>query len=174
VPWLRGWGATPAERAAELPGDEIVNDPFIQHTRAVAIDAPPERVWPWLAQIGQDRAGFYSYAWLENLAGCRMPDADRIHPEWQGRVAGDTLLLHPAAGYEIVGLEPGRRLALEPGWYFVLEPDGPDRCRLLARWRCPGGPLNVAIGLLFELPHFVMERRMLLGIKHRAEAAARA
>ncbi len=154
-----------------MTGDEIVPDPVLQHTRAVAIAAPADEVWPWLAQIGQDRAGFYSYTWLENLVGCQMRNADRIHPEWQERVRGDTLLLHPKAGYEIVALEPGRALALEPGWYFAVEPDGPHASRLIARWRCPKGPLNTPFGLLFELPHFIMERKMLLGIKRRAEAA---
>ena len=69
---------------------------------------PPEAVWPWLAQIGQDRGGFYSYEWLENLAGCRMRNADRIHPEWQDRQAGDTVLLHPSSGLKILRLDPGR------------------------------------------------------------------
>ncbi|MEY2443325.1 MAG: hypothetical protein QOJ46_2751 [bacterium] len=171
VPRIRGWGATAAEREGPMTGDETVTDPGVQHTRAVAIDAPAERVWPWLVQIGQDRAGFYSYTWLENLVGCRMRNADRIHPEWQQRAVGDTLLLHPQAGYEIVALEPGRALALEAAWYFAVEPDGPQASRLIARWRCPQGPLNTIFALLFELPHFVMERKMLLGIKRRAEAA---
>jgi hypothetical protein len=170
VPRLRGWGATQQEREGAMTGDETVADPGVQHTRAVAIDAAAERVWPWLVQIGQDRAGFYSYTWLENLAGCRMRNADRIHPEWQRRALGDTLLLHPKAGYEIVALDPGRALALQAAWYFAVEPDGPQRSRLIARWRCPKGPLNTAFALLFDLPHFVMERKMLLGIKGRAEA----
>lgn len=67
-----------------LPGDELVEDPGIQTTRALTIDAAVRDVWPWLAQIGQDRGGFYSYEWLENLAGCRMRNAWRIHPEWLG------------------------------------------------------------------------------------------
>jgi hypothetical protein len=71
-----------------MTGDETVTDPGIQHTRAVAIDAPAGQVWQWLAQIGQDRGGFYSYTWLENLAGCRMRNADRIRPEWQQRARG--------------------------------------------------------------------------------------
>ena len=69
-----------------------------QMTRAVTIDSPVEDVWPWLAQVGQDRGAFYSYDWLENLAGCRLKIADRVHLEWQHRAVGDTVLLHPAAG----------------------------------------------------------------------------
>lgn len=74
-PWLRRWGATPDELEKPLPGDELVPDPGVVTTRAVTIDAPVEEVWPWLAQIGQDRGGFYSYEWLENLAGaaCETP-----------------------------------------------------------------------------------------------------
>jgi hypothetical protein len=170
VRWMRRWGATPQERHMALAGDETVPNPSVQHTRAVTIAAPTARVWPWLAQIGQDRAGFYSYTWLENLAGCRMRNADRVHPEWQQRQIGDQLLLHPQTGLQVLGLSPGHSLTLDGGWYFVLEPDGPDRSRLLARWRSPSGPLNLVFGLLFDLPHFVMERKLLLGIKQRAEA----
>jgi len=150
-------------------GDDTVPRPSVQHTRAVTIDAPTKQVWRWLAQIGQDRAGFYSYTWLENLAGCRMRNADRVHPEWQQRETGDQLLLHHETGLQVLAVDAGRSLTLDCGWYFVLECDGPDRSRLLARWRIASGPLNVAFALLFDLPHFLMERKMLLGIKSRAE-----
>jgi hypothetical protein len=174
LPGLRGWGATPRERRGSLAGDEAVPRASVQHTRAVTIDAPPEQVWPWLAQIGQDRGGFYSYTWLENLAGCRMRNADRVHPEWQDRRLGDLVLLHPTAGLEVIGIDAGRSLTLEDGWSFVLEPQLPDRSRLLARWRFAPGPGGLAFALLIELPHHLMERRMLLGIKRRAQRAAQA
>ena len=83
-PWTRRWNATPDEVAAPLPGDDFVPDAGVHMTRAVTVDAPPEDVWPWVAQIGQDRGGFYSYTRLENLAGCEMRNADRVHDEWQG------------------------------------------------------------------------------------------
>lgn len=167
-PWLRSWGSTPAERATALPGDELVDDPGSQTTRAVTVDAPVDEVWPWLAQIGQDRGGFYSYEWLENLAGCRMQNADRIHPEWQQREVGETVLLHPAHGLRLARFDANRAFAFEGGWYLVLEPqDG--RTRLIARSRAPKGLASVAYAALLELPHFVMERRMLLGIKERVE-----
>ena len=95
-PWMRGWGATPAEKGRALPGDDLTPKPRIQITQAVTVAAPVEQVWPWLAQIGQDRGGFYSYEWLENLAGCEMRNADRIHPEWQQREVGEPVPLHPA------------------------------------------------------------------------------
>jgi hypothetical protein len=167
-PWLLGWGATPAERCKSLPGDELVPNPASQSTRAVTIGAPVEEVWPWLAQIGQDRGGFYSYEWLENLAGCRMRNADRIHPEWQRREVGETILLHPANGLPLARFEPNRVLALEGWGAFVLEPFDRKRTRLIARGR--QRPLaSITYALLMEIPHFVMERKMLLGIKARAE-----
>jgi hypothetical protein len=168
-PWMRCWGATAAELEMALPGDELDPDPRIRQTRAVQIAAPAHAVSPWIAQLGQDRGGFYSYLWLENLAGCRMHNADRIHPEWQQRSAGETVLLHPAAGLKVMRFEPGHALVLEGGWSLVVEPDGPHRCRLIARSRRPGGVAGAIYGLLLELPHFVMERRMLLEVKRRSE-----
>lgn len=170
-PWMRRWGATPAETSAALPGDELVPEPARQLTHAVTIAAPVEQVWPWLAQIGQDRAGFYSYESLENLAGCRMTNADAVHPEWQHRAPGETVYLHPLHGMPVARFEPDRVIALEGWGAFVLRelPDG--RTRLLARSRTPRGPATLYWTLLIEIPHFVMQRKMLLGIRERAEAA---
>src|SRR5947209_19113016 len=91
------WGATDEERLKRVPCDELVPDPITTSTRAITVNTPVEVVWPWLAQIGQDRGGFYSYDWLENLAGCKMDNADRIHPEWQQRAIGEVVKLHWAA-----------------------------------------------------------------------------
>ena len=98
---LYTWGATADEATAELPGDDLVEVGAPRTTRAVGIDAPPEAVWPWLVQIGEDRGGFYSYDWLERLAGTRIHNADAIHPEWQdvhvgARVEATTLCLEVA------------------------------------------------------------------------------
>jgi hypothetical protein len=171
-PWILRWGATQEELEEPLPGDELVPDPGIVSTRAVAIDAPAAVVWQWLAQIGQDRGGFYSYEWLENLAGCRMRNADRIHPEWQQREVGETVLLHPLNGLRLARFEPGRVLALEGWGAFVVEPVDEKHTRLLARGRTKRGLGPAAMQLLLEIPHFLMERKMLLGIKARAERAA--
>jgi hypothetical protein len=170
-PWSRRWGTQRDEVRRPLPGDELVPDPGITMTRAVTIDAPVDAVWPWLAQIGQDRGGFYSYAWLENLAGCGLENADRVHPEWQHRQVGDTVLLHPCAGPKLARFEPNRSYAFDMGWYFALEPTPDVRTRLFARSRVPRGLPSIAYAIFMELPHFVMERKMLLGIKQRAEAA---
>jgi hypothetical protein len=114
-PWHLRWGATDEELSKPLPGDELVPHPAIESTRAITVNAPLEEVWPWLAQIGQDRGGFYSYEWLESLAGCRMRNADRIHPNWQHREVGEIVFLHPATGMKVATFEPGRAIVLE-GW----------------------------------------------------------
>jgi hypothetical protein len=170
-PWHLRWGAEPEDERRELPGDELLPKDGTQILHAVTIDTPVDEVWPWLAQLGQDRGGFYSYGWLENLAGCQMKNADRVHPEWQHRELGETVHLHPAGGLRVSVFEPGRALALK-GWAtFALEPLGAGRTRLIARGGVPRGGGAVAYGMLMEIPHFLMERRMLLGIKERAEAS---
>ena len=168
-PRIRNWGATPEETRMPLPGDELEPDPGMQTTRAVTIAAPVDDVWPWLAQIGQERGGFYSYEWLENLAGCEMRNAGEIHPEWQRREAGEKIMLHPAAALEVTLFEPGRVFGIEGWGVFVLEPVGEGDTRFLARGRIPRRPAAMAYAALLEIPHFLMERRMLLGIKQRAE-----
>jgi hypothetical protein len=164
LPWTRAWGATPAETRATLPGDELIEHAGVRMTRAVTIDAPIEAVWPWLAQIGQDRAGFYSYRWLENLAGCHMPDAREVHPEWQHRDIGEMVMFHPRTGARLARFERNRSYAFEGGWYLALATTADGRARLLARSRIPRGITSIAYALLIELPHFIMERKMLLTI----------
>jgi hypothetical protein len=107
---------------------------------------------------------------FENLAGCHMRNADRIHPEWQQREIGDTVLMHPLAGIKLSRFEPNRSYALQ-GWYFALEPLRDGRTRLFARSRIPRGVASLGYALFIELPHFVMERKMMLTIKQRAEEA---
>jgi hypothetical protein len=166
--WHLRWGATDEDFSTPLPGDELVPDPGIESTRAITVNAPVEEVWPWLAQIGQDRGGFYSYEWLENLAGCRMRNADRIHPEWQHREVGETVFLHPATGMKVATFEPGRAIVLEGWGAFVVVPIDGKSTRVILRTRVPrGAMLYYLLGI--EIPHFIMERRMLQGIKKRAE-----
>lgn len=156
--WMRSWGAEAEAASTVAP------------VHAIEVDAPPEEVWPWLAQLGQDRGGFYSYEWLENLAGCRMRNADRIHPEWQHREAGEKVMLHPLNGLPVKRFEPGREIALEGWGSFSVEPLRWGRSRVVCRGEGHMNPLYRAyyVGFL-ELPHFLMERRMLLGIKQRVE-----
>jgi hypothetical protein len=168
-PWMLGWGASDQEKYKPLPGDNLVANPLTTSTRAITVEAPVEAVWPWLAQIGQDRGGFYSYEWLENLAGCKMHNADSIHPEWQQRAIGDMVKLHWALGNRVACFEPNHAMVLEGWGAFVVEPQTASRCRVILRSRTKRGWSALYEVLLIELPHFLMERQMLLGLKKRAE-----
>jgi hypothetical protein len=187
-PWHIRWGSTTEELSTTLPGDELVKGPVeygIQH--AVTIDAPPAAVWPWLVQLGQDRAGFYSHDWLERLFGVDIRNGDHIVQEWQHLEVGDSVfatqpgylgLFEQRLGWRIAALETGRAMVLEKWGAFVIVPVGQSASRLIVRTRGgdvqPASILDILIGpvglLAFELPHFIMERGMLLGIKARAEA----
>ena len=185
-PWYRRWGATPAEQSRERPGGGPIRNPQYQLTHAVTIDAPPDVVWSWLVQLGQDRAGFYSYDWLERAFFVDIHNANEIRPEWQQRRVGDFVpaaqphylggLFGREVGWTVTQLEPGRTMVLDPWGAFVLEPAGRDRTRFIIR-SSVGGPETPAWGAgltfaLFELPHFIMERKMMLTIKARAERHA--
>jgi hypothetical protein len=174
--WHLTWGATPEEAAGPLPGDDLIANPDVQSTRAIAINAPPSAVWPWLVQMGSDRGGAYTYDWIENLLGLRMRSADRVHPEWQDIEVGDVLYRpKEGPGMRAELIEPERVLAWrsEDGkwvWSFVLEPDG-EGTRLVSRNRIAlDGSLGAKLGMaVMEPGSWVMERKMLLGIKERAE-----
>jgi hypothetical protein len=168
------WGATEAEASARLPGDELLEDPDGEATRAIGIDAPPSAVWPWIAQMGPaPRGGAYTYDWIENLLGLDMRSADRVLPEFQHPEVGDTI------GYgtnrmRVERVEPERVLAWrsEDGnwvWTFVL--DGANgSTRLISRNRFRLPTLAARLGMLaMEPASLVMERKMLRGIKERAE-----
>jgi hypothetical protein len=192
--WALGWGATPAELQRAWPGDEL--SPFATEisTRCITIAAPTDVVWSWLVQIGQDRAGFYSYAWLENLFRCAMPRVDRIVPEWQQRTLGDNVWLARRDRYRgearqrVVRLDQGRILALaspsdwgrlvrretsrDGTWTFILVPVEARTTRLVVRSRGPEAPTLLGrlfhVGV-FEPAHFIMERKMMLRLKALAE-----
>jgi hypothetical protein len=194
TPFLRGlrsrWGLDEIHAARSLPGDELVPEPAWSYTHGVEIDAPVGAVWPWVAQVGADRAGFYSYEWLENLLGCRLENADRVNEEWQLK-PNDRLVLHPElpplrveryeAGHYFVAFAPGdeeARAKHEPwcsvSWLFLVEPLGAQRCRLISRYRADHShhfAARLGVGpTLLEPISFVMDRRMLLGVKERAES----
>jgi hypothetical protein len=181
-PWHSRWGSTDAELRAALPGDDLVPNPHYTIQHAVTIRATPETIWPWLVQLGQDRGGFYSYDWLERLVGDDIRNADRIHPEWQTLKTGDLVratqpdylggVFGSNLGWRVTRLEPERVLVLGGWGAFVLEPLSDSTTRLIVRTRGAGKP-NVALApvglLVFEPAHFIMQRRMLLGIQDRAE-----
>jgi len=179
-PWHLRWGATDEELNMPLPGDEFVEDPQLDATHAITIHASAADVWPWLVQMGQNRGGFYSYTWLENLVGCDMHNANRIVPEWQNLRVGDAVWLHPKAPpLRVLAIEPGHAIVLEKCWTFVLRPIDGNTTRLIIRGRGEFNPdlknslLNFFLWRgIFEPAHFIMERKMLLGVKQRAEATA--
>ena len=179
-PWHLRWGATDEELNQPLIGDELAPEPKLRSDHAITINAPAADVWPWLAQMGQNRGGFYSYTWLENLAGCEMRNADEIVPEWQDLKVGDKVWLHPKAPpVEVAAIEPGRAIVLKPWGAFVLQPVDDNTTRLIIRSQGDYEPdlknalLNFLLWRVFYEPaHFIMERKMLLGIKTRAEKLA--
>ena len=185
------WGAGPALAARRHPGDDLVPAPRWGWTHAVTVDAPAADVWPWIAQVGADRAGFYSYTWLENLAGCGIRDAERIHPEWQAR-PGDRFVLHAEAppltipevaeGRHMVAhgpADPAARAAGRPwaaaSWLLAAEPLAHGRTRIVSRYRCACSDdlrTRLAMGpALLEPVGSTMDRRMLRGIARRRGGA---
>jgi hypothetical protein len=179
------WGATDEEMTALLPGDELVPQANVTATRAITVHAPTADVWPWLAQLGQQRGGFYSYDVLENLFGCDIHSADRIVPEWQHVETGDEVNLHPDIGLIAAIVKRGRALVLRGSvpmgrtpppydftWAFVLRDAPGGTTRLVVRERY--GYSRWWAALVVEptqLISFLMSQRMLRGIKERAEQA---
>lgn len=192
--WCLRWGSTPAEVRATLPGDDLFPVYAGEATHAITIQASPQKVWPWLMQIGQDRSGFYSYTFLENLAGCEMPKVERLVPGWKPRVAGETVwfatrkrfggqgrmiaaVVQPERSFVMVSasdwerLRAGRRVQ-EGFWSFTLEGLGDHQTRLIARLRggTPPTLASRAVGrLLWEPMHFIMEQKMLRTIRNLSE-----
>ncbi len=183
--WYLRWGATDAEVAGPLPGDDVVAAPTYGATAAVTADAPIACVWPWLVQMGRGRGGLYSYDWLDRLFGVLdEPSAERILPEHQHLAVGDAIPVGGSAGgFPVKAIEPGRALVLggEPdgvawSWAFLVTPLDASRTRLVSRSRgrvSPGLRMTLLM-IMLEPQAFIMTRRMLLGIKRRAEGLARA
>jgi hypothetical protein len=168
------WGALDEEAVAILPGDELLENADGVATRAIQIDAPPAAVWPWIAQMGPSpRGGAYTYDWIENLLGLNMHSVDRVLPEFQHPQIGDTIG-YGANRMRVERVEPEHVLAWrsEDGnwvWTFVLERrDGGTRLISRNRFRLP--TLTARLGMIpMEPASLLMERRMLFGIKQRAE-----
>lgn len=175
-PWMANWGSTPAEQQMALPGDHLHPDAYGQTTQAITINAPPDVVWQWLVQIGQDRAGFYSYTWLENLIGVNIHNANTIHPEWQYLAVGDGWRMAPVdylggvgknAVSKVLISDPGHALVLEIFGSIVIVPIDDQTSRLIIRGY--SGPANLLTTLVVDPIVFTMGKRMLLGLKARAE-----
>ncbi len=194
---LRNWGSTEEEAAQPLPGDDLIPRGRGGATMAITIDAPPDAIWPWLVQMGCDRAGWYSWDRLDNAG---KPSAERIVPQWQTIKVGDRLASTPDGQFwfDVAQLDPGRVLilrasidivghrSLDPGeplpawssdstWGFFLTAQGPERTRLLVRGFDRGRPgwLTAAAGFLFWEPaHAFMQRRQFHNLKRHAESGA--
>jgi hypothetical protein len=174
------WGATSEETHRAMPGDEFLPNPDILTTRAVSISAPPSAIWPWLVQMGSGKGGVYTYDWIENILGLRMHSADEILPQFQDRKVGDVEQLGPNGPrlrVENLDAEQAMVLHSEDGnwvWAFCLYPSGESTTRLISRNRiATPGATALRRGfstLVMEPGSLIMERKMLLGIKARAEA----
>jgi len=187
------WGASRQDSHGPLPGDDLVPARW-QTTRGIAIPTPAAQVWPWLIQMGYGRGGWYSYDWLERLAGvgafAEGGSARRIVPELQALEVGDTVALSKVGGLSVAVLDPphalvlryrmsmltgaaateGDRAVLDWTWSFTLIPVDEVSCRLVVRVRADYRPalLRVFFPLVLEPAHFVMERKMLRSIERRA------
>ena len=177
--WHRRWGAMDAEVEAPMPGDEIISDTAYVATRAITIYAPPDEVWPWLVQVGCLRAGFYADDLLDNLG---HPSARTILPEYQDLAVGQWIPMSPTpsdtTAFKVAGFEPNQWLLWQQPlstWSWRLTPLPKGRTRLVTRLRIHLDWHNRAISvfsvILNECGDFPMMRRMLLGIRDRAEAA---
>lgn len=181
-PSLRTWGSTRAELTMSLPGDAEPRASGFELQHAVTIDAPAEDVWVWLVQLGQDRAGFYSYDQLERAAGLGIRNVSEVRPEWQTLAIGDVVRATPPnymgglvdeVAWAVGDVTPERALVLENRGSFVLRPISDERTRFIIRSKMGDSDRSVwasAASLLgFQLPHFIMQRRMMLTIKALAE-----
>jgi hypothetical protein len=179
--WHLRWGATRSEVGAAMPCDDLVPVSHFTATRAVTIGAPPEAVWPWLIQVGYRRAGFYSYDLLDNLG---RPSARTVLPEWQALRGGDVAAPManpptPATSFVIADASPpGHLVWAKPDstWTWILRalPGGRTRLVTRLRQRYRATPAALVTVILAEFGDYPMMRKMLLGIKQRAEMAANA
>jgi len=194
-PWHMRWGATNDEVRQPLPGDDLTINARTVITRGITVHAPPAAIWPWIVQIGQDRAGFYSYDFLENAMGLDIHSAEQIIPDLQVIEPGDRVYLAPEAVWLDVALvEPevafvlSGRFDAESGqpvppeapnssnysafsWCFYLESIdfGATRLVVRSRYYYPPGLMDVLSMFTIEPAHFIMEQKMMKGIRDRAE-----
>jgi hypothetical protein len=183
------WGATAAEATQALPGDEAITDSYINWDNAKTIHAPVEQVWPWIAQMGDTRAGYYSYTFIEKgvmqiLGTGGLPleafynNADRIHPEWQNPAIGQGMIVDML---KVKSFQPNRYLlasmtdpsgfAWNWGWYLEAVDAQTTRLHVRSRLQVPADARNPLITVVFSAGGFIMEQNMIQGIAQRAEGA---
>ena len=172
-PWALTWGSTDEEIARAMPGDEVLENPTFNATRAVTIEATPEEIWPWIVQIGYRRAGFYSYDLLDNDG---IPSAERILPEYQNLKINDLIPLSKTAHVRVTELDPPQSMVLvfevegtwsNATWVWGLYTESPTNTRLVTRLRADAR--GVRSRLFLDLGEIIMMRKCMLGIKRRAE-----
>lgn len=180
-PWILNWGATGAEIEAPVTGDDVIRDPMHVSTRAVTINAQPEDVWPWLAQMGYQRGGLYTYDWIDRWLGALdEPSAERIIPEFQHLEVGDVIPIGNGPDWPVKDLEPNRFLlahiqapGMEYTWAWVLNDLDESHTRLVLRIRTRlTRPLLLLLFHMADPGSFLMTRKHLLGLRRRAQVAA--
>jgi hypothetical protein len=177
---MNRWGAMPPDLSRVMAGDSLIIDWTYSGTTAVTVNAAPEHIWPWLVQIGYQRGGLYSYDWLDRLFGyLDRPSATRILPEFQNLAVGDHIPLGRGPSWPVAAIEPNRALVLDMRnlggfdwvWQFGLYPVDEKRTRLISRSRVrTRSAFARLLTYAIEPAGFLMTRRMLLGLKQRAEA----
>ena len=177
--WMGRWGTMSSDLMRVMAGDGLIVDPTFAYTMAATINARPEHIWPWLVQMGYQRGGLYSYDGLDRLFGfLDRPSATRILPEFQQLAVGDKIPLPRGQGYPVAAIEPGRALVLDMRnmwgfdwvWQFGLYPVDEQRTLLVSRSRVHARTIWASLlTSAIEPAGFVMTRRMLLGLKQRAE-----
>jgi hypothetical protein len=176
------WNATADEAERVMPGDDVLPEAALETTRAITIDTGPEHIWPWLLQMGpRPRGGIYTYDWIERLLGIDIENTDEVLPEFQHLQPGEYLGLNDKGqGIQVVSVEDHRAIVLRwvpagSTWTFALYPADGGSTRLISRNRLQGsGPLfRIGMVAVMEWASLIMERKMLLGIKERAEKLAR-
>ena len=181
-PRLLSWGASDDEVRRACPGDRAVRGPHTVSTRAVSIRARPGQIWPWLAQMGAGRGGLYSYDWLDRLFGYTgAASSDDILPQFQDLAVGDVIPLGSGPSWPVIVADRDQALVVEPvagvvSWAWILTVHDASTTRLISRVRVRlrHKPLLLACAPAVDLPWFLMERKMLCGIKRRAERLAQA
>jgi hypothetical protein len=182
--WMSRWGAASTDLARVMAGDGLIVHPTYSGTMAVIINAPPEHIWPWLVQMGYQRGGLYGYDWLDRLFGyLDRPSATRILPEFQHLAVGDAIPLGWGPSWPVAAIEPDHALVLDMRnmggidwvWQFGLYAVDERRTQLVSRSRVRARTVSAQLlTFAIEPAGFVMTRRMLIGLKQRAEALAEA
>ena len=178
TPWMDRWGTEVDERTKSLPGDDLFVNPSRVANRAVTINAPVEKIYPWILQMGADKSGMYSYSWLERTFGCKMAKDETLHPEWHNLAEGDEMKM--CAGdfapppYIVARVLPNQAVIFghKEGdqwvetWQFVLVPQSDGTTRLITRTST-----NMTGGFweIIRPMSFIMERKMLLTIRDISE-----